>query len=172
MWKSEWWKTLFNPEKYNIVLFDQRGCGQSYPFASDPTTSLENNTTFHLLRDMEKLRNHLKIEKWMLVGGSWGSMLSLAYAINYPERVSGLILFGVNSGRYEEFDWTFRGGLKRFFPEQWDKLVEGIRQGIDKSDVVKAYDEMLNSPDEGVRKRGSYGLVHMGISNTSLTTNK
>src|SRR5258708_39147211 len=101
-----------------------RNCGRSRPHAGEPTTDLSNNTTHHLLGDMELLRQQLNIEWWLVLGGSWGSTLSLAYAEAHPERVTELILFGVTTGRHSEIDWTFRGGLAPFFPEQWGRLVD------------------------------------------------
>ena len=152
---TPWWRRLFNPEKYNIILFDQRGCGRSFPLASDSTTSLENNTTSNLINDIEKLRIHLGINHWLVLGGSWGSTLSLAYAEQFPDRILGLILFGVTTGRREEFNWTFKGGLSVFFPQQWDNLVKGIIPGLDPSDVVASYYIMLNNPSKVIRNKAA-----------------
>ena len=116
---TDWHRTLFNPNAYRVVLFDQRGCGRSTPHASAPDTDLASNTTWNLISDMELLRQHLDVDQWLVFGGSWGSTLALAYAEKYPDRVTEMILFGVTTGRYEEFDWLFRGGVSVFFPEQW-----------------------------------------------------
>lgn len=149
---TPYFRRLFDPQVYRIVLFDQRNCGRSRPHASDPATDLSTNTTHHLLADMELLRRHLHIESWLLLGGSWGSTLSLAYAEQHPERVSAMILFGVTTGRHTEIDWAFRGGLARFFPQQWDRLVQGAHGD---GDVVEAYARMLNDADAGMRSRAA-----------------
>src|SRR3989454_204555 len=111
------YRQFFDPESYRVVLFDQRGSGQSTPHAS-----LEENTTWHLVADIEQLREHLRIDRWLVFGGSWGSTLALAYAQKYPERVTEMILFGITTGRHQEIDWLFRGGVAIFFPEQWERL--------------------------------------------------
>lgn len=152
---SPWWRMLFNPEKYMIILFDQRGCGRSVPSAADPKTNLSENTTRSLISDMENLRIHLDVEKWMLLGGSWGSTLALAYAEEFPEKVWALTLFGVTTGRYSEIDWTFKGGLASFFTEQWDRLSQGAREIDDGTDVVGAYYKMLNDPRTEIRKKAA-----------------
>jgi pimeloyl-ACP methyl ester carboxylesterase len=105
-----------DPEAYRIVLLDQRNCGRSTPHASEPATELAANTTAHLVRDLESLREHLGIERWLVLGGSWGSTLALAYAEAHTARVTELVLFGVTTGRHAEADWLFRGGLSLFFP--------------------------------------------------------
>ena len=99
----------FDPEKFRIIIFDQRNCGRSLPHASDPAADMNLNTTGHLLRDMEQLRGHLGVEKWLLRGGSWGVTLSLAYAEQHPERVSGMLMLSVTSARRLELDWLYRG---------------------------------------------------------------
>ena len=106
-----WHRRLFDPAAYRLVLFDQRNCGRSRPHASAPEIDLARNTTAYLIVDMERLRSHLGIERWLVFGGSWGSTLALAYAESHLERVTELVLFGVTTGRHTEFDWTFRGGL-------------------------------------------------------------
>ena len=106
----------FDPEKFRIILFDQRNCGRSLPHASDPAADMSLNTTGHLLTDMEQLREHLGVDKWVLRGVSWGVTLSLAYAERYPERVSGMLLVSVTSTRRSELDWLYRGA-GRFGPE-------------------------------------------------------
>jgi proline iminopeptidase len=148
-------RRFFNPAAYRIVLFDQRNCGRSLPRASDPTTSLDANTTHHLVGDIELLRLRLGIGRWLVVGGSWGSTLSLAYAEMHPERVTEMILFGVTTGRHNEFDWAFRGGLARFFPEQFDRLLAAVPTRYSGGDVVDMYARMLNDPDPEIRRRAS-----------------
>jgi len=108
---SPWHRRLFDPSAYRVVLFDQRNCGRSTPNASLQGTDLANNTTTHLVHDIEQLRCHLSIQHWFLRGGSWGSTLALAYAETHPDCVTEIILFGVTTGRRNEFDWLFGGGL-------------------------------------------------------------
>jgi proline iminopeptidase len=137
------------------VLFDQRNCGRSRPHASDPNIDLTANTTQHLISDMELLRQRLDIESWLVVGGSWGSTLSLAYSETHPDRVTGLIIFGVTTGRHSEIDWAFRGGLARFFPEQWDRLIGAVPHARRGGDIVDAYHRWLNDPDPEARRRAA-----------------
>ncbi|HVI05523.1 MAG TPA: alpha/beta fold hydrolase, partial [Sphingomicrobium sp.] len=121
------------------MLFDQRQCGRSLPAAGDQTTDLAANTTQHLVADMELLREHLGVDRWLVLGGSWGSTLSLAYAEAHPEHVTEIVLLGVTTGRHTELDWTFRGGVSRFFPEAWAALVDAIPQQHVAGDVVESY---------------------------------
>jgi proline iminopeptidase len=150
-----WYRRLFNPNTYCIVLFDQRNCGRSTPHASALDTDLKNNTTSHLVSDIEQLRQHLQIDRWMVFGGSWGSTLSLAYAVTYPERVTDMILFGVTTGRHSEIDWLFRGGVSIFFPEQWDRLRMALPAFERDGDILAAYYRLLNDPDWVVRQQAA-----------------
>jgi len=152
---TPYFRRFFNPRDYRAVLFDQRNCGRSRPHASDAATDLTTNTTHHLIADLEALRQHLHVDRWLVLGGSWGSTLSLAYAETYPERVSEMILFGVTTGRHSEIDWAFRGGLARFFPEQWDRLVDAVPSQYSGTDVVDAYHRWLNDPDPEARRRAA-----------------
>lgn len=147
-----WFRRLFDPEIYRIILFDQRNCGRSLPPASDPATDLTSNTTWHLVADAERLREHLEIEKWLVLGGSWGSVLALAYAETHPDKVSEMVLFGVATGDHSELDWLFRGGLSRFFPKEWDALCEEIRALGGEGDVIEAMHRLLEDPDPDVRQ--------------------
>jgi proline iminopeptidase len=149
---SPWWRTLFDPLAYRVVLFDQRNCGRSRPHASDPTTDLSANTTQNLIADAELLREHLGIERWLVLGGSWGSTLGLAYAGTHAERVTEIVLCAITTGRHAEFDWLFRGGLARFFPEQWAQLVDALPED-QREDVVAGYNRLLNDADPEVRRR-------------------
>ena len=153
---SPWFRRLFDPRAYRLVLFDQRNSGRSRPHAADPTTDLTTNTTQHLLADIESLRGRLEIERWLVLGGSWGSALGLAYAEMHPERVSEMILFGVTSGRRSEVDWLFRGGIARFFPEQWSRLLAAVGSTGRGLDVVDAYAAMLDDPLPEVRRRAAF----------------
>ncbi|HVZ31669.1 MAG TPA: prolyl aminopeptidase, partial [Polyangiaceae bacterium] len=138
-------RRFFDPARYRIVLFDQRGCGQSTPFAS-----LENNTTWHLVEDMETLRRQLGIERWQIFGGSWGSTLALAYAETYPERVSELVLRGIFLIRREEIRWFYQEGASWVFPEAWQHFVEHI-PAAERDDLLHAYHRRLTSPDLAVQ---------------------
>ncbi len=149
---TPWHRRLFDPAAYRIVLFDQRGCGRSTPHASATDADLSANTTPHLLADIEALRSHLGLDRWLLLGGSWGSTLALAYAVAHPDRVTGVVLFGVTTGRHGEFDWTFRGGLARFFPEQWDRLLAAIPHADRDGDIVDAYHRLLFDPNPDIRR--------------------
>ena len=138
-------RRFFNPERYRIILFDQRGCGRSLPYAS-----LENNTTWHLVADMEALRQHLGIDSWMLFGGSWGSTLSMAYYIKHWERAKGCILRGIYFGTKKESIWAYRSGLDNIFPDHWRKFIERVPPG-ERRDLVAAYYRQLTSEDPAVR---------------------
>lgn len=153
---TPWHRRLFNPERYRVVLFDQRGCGRSTPHASDPVVDLATNTTSSLLADIERLRAHLEIDRWLLLGGSWGSTLALAYAERHPALVSGMVLFGVTTGRHSEFDWLFRGGVSRFFPDQWARLRAAAAPPVEDAGVVDAYARLLHSPDPAIRQRAAF----------------
>lgn len=152
---SPWWRQLFNPDAYRVVLFDQRNSGRSMPHASAPVVDLSSNTTAHLVADIERLRQHLGIEQWLVFGGSWGSTLSLAYAEQHPERVTEIVLFGVTTGRHAEFDWLFRGGVAIFFPEQWDKLRAALPAAERDGDIVEAYHRLLMDPDPAIHQRAA-----------------
>ena len=148
-------RTFFDPDAYLVVLFDQRNCGRSTPHASAPGTDLRANTTQNLVADAELLREHLDVERWLVLGGSWGSTLALAYAEAHPERVTEIVLSAITTGRHAEFDWLFRGGLARFFPEQWARLVAALPADERDGDVVDAYHRLLNDPDPEVCRRAT-----------------
>ena len=150
---TKWHRRLFYPAAYRIVLFDQRGCGRSTPHASDPATDLASNTTAYLIADLERLRRHLEIERWLVLGGSWGSLLALAYAEQCPDRVSEMVLWGVTTGRRKEFDWWFRGGVADLFPAQWQRLREALPVAERNRDIVEAYYRLLRDPDRAIRER-------------------
>ena len=138
-------RRFYNPEKYRIILFDQRGAGKSTPRAS-----LEHNTTWDLVEDMEKLRKHLGIEKWQVFGGSWGSTLGLAYAETHPERVTEIVLRGIFLLRKKEIDWFYQEGTSWVFPDVWETFLAPIPEA-ERGDLVKAYYKRLTSPDAKVR---------------------
>ncbi|MET9296192.1 prolyl aminopeptidase [Streptomyces sp. NPDC003077] len=147
-------RSTFDPEVYRIVLFDQRGCGESLPHASDPAVSLEHNTTEHLIADMERLREHLGIERWLLYGGSWGSTLILAYAERYPERVSEIVIVGVTLTRSEDTDWLYHG-VGRLLPGPWEAFRDALPEADRGGNLVAAYNRLLNSPDRAVREKAA-----------------
>jgi proline iminopeptidase len=153
---SSFFRTLFDPTAYRAVLFDQRNCGRSTPHASDPWTDLEANTTENLIADAERLRERLGIDRWLVLGGSWGSTLALAYAETHPDRVTEMVLSAVTTGRHAEFDWLFRGGLARFFPEDWQRLLDALPARDRGRDVVDAYHRLLNDPDLAVGRRAAH----------------
>jgi proline iminopeptidase len=148
------WRRFFNPDAYRIVLFDQRNCGRSTPHASDPTTDLATNTTQHLLADIERLRNHLEIERWLVLGGSWGAALGLVYAERYPERVSEMVLMGLATGRRLETELLTRG-LGRLFPQAWAKFRDAVPPADRDGDLADAYQHLLSDPDPAVRERAA-----------------
>jgi proline iminopeptidase len=133
----------FDPELYNILVFDQRGCGKSTPYAS-----LENNTTWDLVADIEKLREMVGVDKWQVFGGSWGSTLALAYAQTHPSRVTELVLRGVFLFDPFEIDWMYKyGGASQLYPDGWDAFVADIPPA-ERNDLVAAYQRRLTSDDE------------------------
>ena len=126
-------RRFFDPQKYRIILFDQRGCGRSVPFAS-----LEHNTTWHLVRDIEQIRKTLGIDRWILFGGSWGATLALVYAQTHPQRVVHMVLRGVFLGTKAELDWFYGGGAAAFWPDLWQKFIAPIPKE-QRSDLIAAY---------------------------------
>lgn len=136
-------RRFFNPDRYRIILFDQRGAGRSRPLAS-----IEQNTTAHLIADMELLRRHLNVGRWLLFGGSWGSTLSLAYARTHPERCHALILRGVWLARREDLSWQF-GSLKMVYPDHWASFISHIPEA-ERDDLIEAYYRRLTDPDPAV----------------------
>ena len=142
-------RQFFDPEKYRIVLFDQRGAGRSTPHAE-----LRDNTIQALIEDIEAIRDKLGIERWLVFGGSWGSTLALAYAQAHPQRVLGLILRGIFLCRQREIDWFYQEGASRIFPDIWQKFLEPIPAG-ERHDMVNAYYQRLTSEDEFTRMQAA-----------------
>ena len=143
-------RRLFDPERYRIILFDQRGCGRSRPHASG-APELRANTTTHLVSDMETLRRALRINHWLLLGGSWGAALALAYAQTCPERVSAMVLRGVFTARQSELHWLYRDGASSLFPQAWERFNAPI-PGAERGDLVVAYHTRLMAGGNGVDK--------------------
>ncbi|MEO6359093.1 MAG: prolyl aminopeptidase [Sphingomicrobium sp.] len=140
----------FNPAKYDVLLFDQRGCGRSTPHAS-----LEANTTWHLVADIERLRTMIGVEKWLVFGGSWGSTLSLAYAQTHPDRVTELILRGIFLFDQYELDWLYKdGGAAALYPDKWEEFLEPIPVDL-RYDLVAAYRELLTGEDSDLQLRAA-----------------
>jgi len=169
----------FNPERHRIILFDQRNCGRSTPPASDPAADMSLNTTEHLIRDMEQLREHLGVGKWLLRGGSWGVTLSLAYAERYPERVSGMILVSVTSTRRSELDWLYRGA-GRMFPEAWARFRDHVAAGNYRlptdteppiAGLLMSYSRLMEHPDPDVRARAAAEWVAWEDAVISMESN-
>jgi len=132
-------RRFFEPNKYHIILFDQRGCGRSLPHGC-----LDNNETQFLVADIEKIRQHLHIEQWHVFGGSWGSTLSLVYAQAHPDRVSSLVLRGIFLGREVDTNWTFSGGgATRIYPDFWHEYLSALPEGESQASVQAAYDILV-----------------------------
>lgn len=142
-------RRLFDPEKYCVTLFDQRGCGRSTPHAS-----LESNTTWHLVADIERLRVLAGVDRWLVFGGSWGSTLALAYAQTHTERVSALVLRGIFTLRREELRWFYQEGASWLFPDEWEHFVEPIAPS-DRHDLMAAYHRLLTGADEALMQRAA-----------------
>ncbi len=138
-------RQLFDPEKYRIILFDQRGCGRSHPHAS-----LENNTTQYLIADIEKIRMELNIDKWVVAGGSWGSTLSLAYAETHPEKVLGLIIRGIFLTTAKEIHWFYQEGASQIFPDYWQDFLLPIPKS-EQENLLQAYHKRLTGNNEIAR---------------------
>ena len=140
-------RRFFDPGRHRAVLFDQRGAGRSMPLAS-----LEENTTWRLVADIEQLRRHLGIERWLVFGGSWGSTLALSYAQTHPDALTGLVLRGIFLLRQQELHWFYQHGASELFPERWREFIEPIAEA-ERGDLLGAYHRGLNSADPELRKR-------------------
>ena len=136
----------WDPTRYDVLLFDQRGCGRSTPFAS-----LEANTTWDIVADIERLRIMCGHEKWQVFGGSWGSTLALSYAQTHPERISELILLGIFLCGQSELDWLYAYGASELYPEEWEAFVAHARERSD-GDLLQTYIDLLDDPDPAVRR--------------------
>jgi proline iminopeptidase len=147
-------RRLFDPSAYRAVLFDQRGSGRSRPLADHPGVDLATNTTAHLLRDIEDLRAHLGIDRWVVTGGSWGVTLALAYAQAHPERVIAMALAAVTSGTRRETDWITRD-MRRVFPREWETFAAAVPEPDRDGDLCAAYARLLASPDPQVSDRAA-----------------
>jgi len=144
----------FDPSAYRAVLFDQRSCGRSRPLADSAAADLTTNTTDHLIADIERLREHLGIQRWVVVGGSWGVTLSLAYAQRHPARVVAMVLAAVTSGARRETEWITRD-MRRVFPREWDVFAAGVPPQERYGDLSAAYARLLANPDPVVTERAA-----------------
>ncbi len=142
-------RRFFDPTRWRMVLFDQRGCGRSRPNAS-----LENNTTWDLIEDIERLRKQCGVEKWTVFGGSWGSTLALAYAIAHPDRVDGLILRGIFLLTRKELDWFYQQGASMLFPDAWERFLAPI-PAAERGDLMAAYHKRLIQGDRNIQSRAA-----------------
>ena len=159
-----WWRDLLDPAAYRVVLFDQRGAGRSLPDAGDPATSLAANTTHHLIADVETLRAHAGVERWLVLGGSWGATLALAYAQRHPERVSALVLFSVATTTRREVEWITRG-VGRHFPAAWARFRDGVPPGERDGSLAEAYARLLRDPvrrEQAARDWCAWEDAHVG----------
>ena len=143
-------RRFFNPKKYRIILFDQRGCGRSTPHASQLSTDLTHNTTANLLLDIEQLRMQLGIDRWMVFGGSWGSVLGLLYAEKHPDHVTEIVLWGVAVGNSSEIKWMYEG-IAPLLPQEWEIFIGGLNVQPDALSLLTEYSKRLNDPDEKIR---------------------
>ena len=147
-------RRMFDPARFRVVLFDQRNCGRSRPHAADPNVDLAANTTEHQIGDIERLRAHLEIERWLVFGASWGAALGLAYAERHPERVSALVISHASPSRHADFHWLYHG-VGRFFPEAWARFRAGAGDPPPEANLIEVYRHLLESPDPAVRERAA-----------------
>lgn len=159
-------RRFFDPERYRIILFDQRGCGRSTPHAE-----LEGNNTLALVSDMERIREHLGVDRWVLFGGSWGSALSLVYAETYPERVMGLVLRGIFLCRRDEIRWFYQDGANRLFPDYWDEFVRVIPTA-ERVDLLLAYYRRLTGENEVARMAAAKAWARWEAKTSTLLPRK
>ncbi|WP_170342424.1 prolyl aminopeptidase [Ruegeria arenilitoris] len=158
-------RRYFDPEVYRVILFDQRGCGRSRP-----TASVENNTTWHLVADIERLRKLFEIDDWIVFGGSWGATLALIYAQTHPDRVTRLVLRGVFLATQAELDWFYGGGAGKFWPEQWARFTSLLRDA-ELSDTIGAYNKRLFSGDRATEILYARAWSHWENALASIHTN-
>jgi proline iminopeptidase len=144
-------RRMFDPQRYLIVQFDQRQCGRSRPHAAEPVVDLSTNTTQHLIGDMERLRERLGIERWLVWGGSWGTTLGLAYAESHPDRVRAMVLASVVGTSHAEVEWVTRA-MGRVFPEQWHAFRDAVPPSERDGDLASAYARLLQNPDPAIHE--------------------
>jgi proline iminopeptidase len=149
---SPWWPSLFDLERYCVVIFDQRGCGRSTPGADQG--GLRANTTWHVVADIERLRRHLDVREWLVLGGSWGSTLALTYAQEHRQRISELVLFSVVTTTPREIDWV-TNHVGRFFPDAWQRFRDAVPHDLRDRSLVEAYSTLLADTDPAVREHAA-----------------
>lgn len=147
-------RRFFDPARYRIIGFDQRGCGKSTPHASGEGVDFSDITTAHLVADIEQLRVHFGVERWVIYGGSWGTTLGLAYAEEHPEHVAAMVFGGVTTTRRREIDWLYRG-MAPLYPAEWERFVAGVPAGTPEDGLIAAYNELLFDADPAVRDRAA-----------------
>ncbi len=157
----------FDPDAYRVVLFDQRGCGRSRPLATEPGTNLSTNTTAHLIDDIEQLRVHLGITRWVVTGVSWGVTLGIAYAQRHPEAVQAMVLAAVTSGDRHEIDWIVRD-MGRIFPREWDEFVSRVPPDQRDGNLAAAYARLLADPDPAIREQAAKSWCDWEDTHVSL----
>ena len=158
-------RRFFDPDKYHVVIFDQRGCGRSLPHGC-----LENNTTWDLVEDIENLKVKLGIKQWLVFGGSWGSTLALAYSQTYPDSVSEMVLRGIFMLRKKELDWFYQHGASNIFPEAWQKFIEPIEHN-ERDDLMAAYHKIFLSNNEEKKLNAAIAWSRWEGSTSSLSYN-
>ena len=164
---SPWHRRFFDPERYRIILLDQRGCGRSTPHASEPDADLRHNTTWHLVADIELLRKNLGIEKWQVFGGSWGSALALAYAESHPQAVTEIVLRGIFTLRRHELEWFYEGGAASIVPDLWEDFIAPIPI-LERSQLMEAYHRRLADPDPAVHVPAAVAWSRWEAANLTL----
>jgi proline iminopeptidase len=163
------WAGFFDPTRYRVILLDQRGAGRSTPSAQDPRTDMALNTTAHLVADLERLRTHLAVDRWLLLGGSWGSTLGLTYAVTHPERVRAVVLGAVALTRARDVEWATRG-VGRYFPEAHERFLAGLSPEERDGKLAAAYGRLLGSPDRQVRSAAAVAWCEWEEAIASLET--
>ena len=164
---SPWHRRFFDPERYRIILLDQRGCGRSTPHASEPDADLRHNTTWHLVADIELLRKNLGIERWQVFGGSWGSALALAYAEAHPQAVTEIVLRGIFTLRRHELEWFYEGGAASIVPDLWEDFIAPIPI-LERSQLMQAYHRRLSDPDPAVHVPAAVAWSRWEAANLTL----
>ena len=160
------YRQYFDPKVWRIIIFDQRGCGKSSPHAE-----LKENTTWDLVNDIEKIREFLNIDSWLVFGGSWGSTLALTYAITYPKKCKALILRGIFLLRKVEIDWFYQTGCSYIYPDEWENYISVIPEN-EQNDLVKAYYKKLTSSNESIRIEAATAWSKWEASTSKLIQNK
>ena len=159
---SDQQRRFFDPERYHIILFDQRGCGRS-----EPHGETHANDSQRLVADLERIRQHLKLEQWMLFGGSWGSTLALLYGQAFPQRVMAMVLRGIFLGRQQDMDWLYREGASRYFPEEWARFIEPV-QGCTGTELIEQYYQRVHGSNDLARVSAAKAWARWEAVNASL----